>query len=615
MTRPSVAAKARELASAEGAAKALSFLRAQLGSERLPPGEVIALGKLVSRLQSTDPGEGRLTSVLILGQCTTSWLVQALSARALAVDLHCQVHEGAFDNVLQSLAALAGDDVPDVLVLLPWHQRLLARNDVSSAERLELELDFWREVWTLAAQKGVKRIIQVGYDWMNAGPLGFHLAGGDGGDIDLVTRANQRLRQSLPAGGYFIALDAVSGVQGRQHFYDARALHWTRQPFSEAGLVELATHIAAGLRASLWGPCKVLVLDLDNTLWGGVVGETGPLGIGLGDSAAGESFLSFQRYLKGLSERGILLAVCSKNNPADAKEPFLQHPDMVLKLSDFAYFEASWEPKSTGIIKIAEELNLGLDSFVFFDDSDFERELVRQALPSVKVVNVPSEPAEYINALQRGLWFESGAVTEEDKRRSALYQAQVYSREAREQSGSVEEYLQSLQMTASVCPISEADLPRIVQMLGKTNQFNLTTRRHGLAEVREILQSPGGIGFSLRLRDRFADHGLVALLLAKASDECTSEKTLVIDSFLMSCRVIGRTVEGYFIRTLAQHAVKAGFVRLEGEYIPSPKNHLVALLFEQMGFERIRETEGGGSVCCLQLPAAIWPRTFVSNGS
>jgi FkbH-like protein len=231
------------------------------------------------------------------------------------------------------------------------------------------------------------------------------------------------------------------------------------------------------------------------------------------------------------------------------------------------------------------------------------------------VVNVPSEPAEYINALQRGLWFESGAVTEEDKRRSALYQAQAYSREAREQSGSVEEYLQSLQMTASVCPISEADLPRIVQMLGKTNQFNLTTRRHGLAEVREILQSPGGIGFSLRLRDRFADHGLVALLLAKASDESASEKTLVIDSFLMSCRVIGRTVEGYFIRTLAQHAVKAGFVRLEGEYIPSPKNQLVALLFEKMGFERIRETEGGGSVCCLQLPAAIWPRTFVSNGS
>ena len=271
----------------------------------------------------------------------------------------------------------------------------------------------------------------------------------------------------------------VSGEFGRASFYDQRRYYWTKQPFSEAGTLHLTGHLWAGVRALTTGPKKVLVLDLDNTLWGGVVGETGPLGIGLGDSPEGEAYLAFQKHVKDLTRRGIVLAVASKNNPADAREPFETNLDMALKLDDIAAFEACWEPKGATIQRIARTLNLGLDSFVFFDDNPAEREQVRQALPEVEVVDVPEDPAEYVRVLQAGLWFETVGLIDADWRpASEQYAVERKRRELQETSGSLDDYLRSLEMVAEVKAIDEADLQRVVQLPGKTNQFNLTTRRH-----------------------------------------------------------------------------------------------------------------------------------------
>lgn len=375
----------------------------------------------------------------------------------------------------------------------------------------------------------------------------------------------------------------MSGLSGRTAFYDRRRYHWTKQPFSEAGLVALAAHLGAGVRALTLGPKKVLVVDLDDTLWGGVVGERGAEGITLGDGPAGEAFVAFQRHLKGLAARGVALAVCSKNNLADAQEPFLRHAQMPLSLDDIACFVANWEPKPQNLRHIAQQLNLGLDSFVFFDDNPAEREAVRQALPEVGVVEVPADPAEYVDALQRGLWFEAVALTEEDRLRGASLRAEQQRSALQDRAASLDDYLRSLQMRARLGDVAEADLPRLVQLLARTNQFNLSTRRHGEAALRALLDAPRALGLSLRLADRFADHGLVALLLAQP--EAGDDGALRIDSFVMSCRVIGRGVEDFFVDALLQRARALGFERVIGEYIPSPRNGLVATLYPRLGFQ------------------------------
>ncbi len=232
-------------------------------------------------------------------------------------------------------------------------------------------------------------MLQVGYDWMLPGAEGYGLAGEPGGIVELTRAANAALRRERPPGSYFLDLEMVSGMMGRESFYDPRRYYWTKQPFSERGTLRLAEHLWAGVRAVTTGPKKVLVLDLDNTLWGGVVGETGPLGVALGESPDGEAYRAFQKHAKALTKRGIVLALASKNNEADGREPFEKNPEMVLGLDDIAAAEINWEPKGTTIRRLAETLSLGLDSFVFFDDNPAEREQVRQAIPEVAVAEVP----------------------------------------------------------------------------------------------------------------------------------------------------------------------------------------------------------------------------------
>lgn len=603
MKQESVTAEARRLERVGDHGAALSLLGDALRKGQLGADEWSVVGRQVNRLLRSSAAQQNPLRILVLGQCTTTWFAQGLASSAWGQQVPCLVEEGPFDNVVQVLEAMSTTSPPNVLVLLPWSQHLLSGQerapDVLAAEAL----DFWKRAWRLASQKGIKRLIQIGYDWIFPGALGYHLSASPGGDIDLVRRLNAELRAAMPAESYFVPLEELSGTLGRSQFYDLRRMYWTKQPFSEAGLMNLSEHVIAGLRALTSGPRKVLVLDLDNTLWGGVVGETGPLGVELGDSPRGEAFRQFQRHVKALTRRGVLLAVCSKNNAEDARECFRQNPDMVLKLDDFAHFVANWEPKTTGLREIAETLRLGLDSFVFFDDSPFEREMVRQAMPDVAVVDVPEDPSDYVRALQEGLWFESCVLTDEDKKRSHLYRAEVAHRAARNDAGGLDDYLASLDMQATVRPIDTTDMQRIVQLLGKTNQFNLTTRRHTTEALRELLSRPGSIGLSLRLEDRLSDHGLVAVVLG-VKVPLAGVSAMEIDSFLMSCRVIGRTVEAHLLQSLIDVADVAGYQRVIGRYLPTPKNHLVASFFEQMGFAHIAPDDRAGECFELKLPAA-----------
>ena len=361
--------------------EALSLMALAFREESFSAEELDRAGRLL--LKEFQIPTAECTSARILGQCTTSWLLPALASQAFARDLRLNLSEGEFDNVLQEVAAL--DSPPDVLVLVPWHRRLFQSRDVDA------EIDFWRQVWTLAAQRGGRRLVQVGYDYVVAGALGHQLSGAIG-DVELIRRANREFRRALPRDAFFVDLEQISGELGRDAFYEPRQYHWTKQPFSQVGVMRLASHIAAAIKALTTGPKKVLAVDLDNTLWGGVVGELGPFGVELGESPEGEAYRAFQSYLKALAGRGVVLAVVSKNNPDDVEEVFSKNADMILRKDDFAALEVGWGAKSEALKRIASTLNLGLDSFVFFDDEPAERAHVRQLLPVVEVVDVPKIP-------------------------------------------------------------------------------------------------------------------------------------------------------------------------------------------------------------------------------
>ncbi len=559
--------------------EALRHLREGFSRRALESQEVLQAGRLL--LEEYDGTEAIRPDldVLVLGQCTTSWLVPAVTALSAVQGVKARVQDGNYDNVMQDLSQLGSS--PDVIVLFPWHQRLFGTLSGSAQERVQEELGFWRQAWQFVPRETC--LIQIGYDWIHPGAMGHHLSAKADGWIQLVRLINGTLREHLPRGAFFIDLEQISGLMGRESFYDPRGYLWARQPLSDPGTVRLAEHVSAGIRALVQGPKKVLVLDLDNTLWGGVVGEEGPLGLELGESPAGEAFRHFQSHLKDLSRRGCLLAVCSKNNLKDAIEPFEKNPEMVLTRDDFVAFEASWDPKAQAIERIARSLGLGLKDFVFFDDNPAEREHIRQALPEVEVVEVPEDPSEYVRVLQAGLWFESVQLTREDQHRTENYRTEIRRQEASSQAGSMEEYLQSLEMFAEAFPIQEPDLDRVCQLIGKTNQFNLTTRRHPVNQVRRMLALPGSVGLALRMGDRFGDHGLVSVILAVPQSE--EEETLRIDTWLMSCRVIGRTAEYFLFNHLLDKARESGYSKLIAEYIPTRKNDLVRDLYSELGFQ------------------------------
>lgn len=568
----------------------------------LEPNQVGQLGKLlVKDLPAAFP-ETKPLEVLLLGQCTTNYLPPLITAWAWADGLHVTVRDGEYDQVVQEL--MRQEKVPDAVVLLPWNQRLLSHDKRSAEDRIEDEMEFLQQAWGQVARLKAK-LVQVSYDWTGAGALGYAMSARRGGDISLVRRANASLHSALPAGAFFVDLEHVTAWHGKSRLYDERNYHWLKQPFSPEGLSVVARKMATGLRVLTTGRRKVLVLDLDNTVWGGVVGELGPNGIAVGGTTEGEAFLAFQKHVKRLKESGILLAACSKNNDADAREPFEKNEMMVLRLGDFAAFHASWDPKPARIRQIAKELNLGLDSFVFFDDNPAEREHVRAELPEVIVPEVPIEPALYIRTLMETLAFEAVDLTSADAERAGQYAAEASRRRMETETATPEQYLASLEMRAEVQHVDASNTDRVVDLITKTNQFNLTTRRHSRAAVEELCISPRSVCFAVKLADKFGDYGLIAVVLGVAEDDTT----LRLDTWLMSCRAMGRTVEHFTLNYIAEAARNLGYKTLLGEYLPTAKNVPVKSLLPDFGFT---PDEASGSLWTFPLTSFVTLATQVS---
>jgi len=377
----------------------------------------------------------------------------------------------------------------------------------------------------------------------------------------------------------------IGGLASR----DERGWFESKQPCSPALMVEAAREVAHLIASLKRAPKKVLALDLDNTLWGGVIGDDGLEGIELGDtSPRGEAFKAFQKYVASLKERGVLLTVCSKNDYANAAEPFEKHPEMVLHLEDIVSFKANWEPKADNLRVMAAELNLGLDSFVFVDDNPAEIEIVRQFAPEVTTILLGPDPADYVGQLQDSRLFEPRTITTEDAERTSQYRSDVQRKELQASHTDMDSYLASLDMEAVISEFTPVDVPRLSQLINKSNQFNLTTRRRSEAEVIAVMNDPGQVGYSFRLKDRFGDHGLISVVIGQKSGE-----TMQIDTWLMSCRVLKRQVEEEVLNELARLALARGCHRLEGVYLPTAKNDMVRDFYPRMGFSVLRENGSG----------------------
>jgi FkbH-like protein len=401
-----------------------------------------------------------------------------------------------------------------------------------------------------------------------------------------VGRINQKVYELAThhAGVYVLDLAAWAAFEGTSHA-DVMLDLVARQPMSAVGQMAFALFVARSLRLLLVPRSKVLALDLDNTLWGGVVGEDGVAGLTLGHEFPGNVHLRIQRELLELRNRGVLLVLLSKNNEADARQAFESLPEMLLKWEDFAVRKIDWNHKHENLRSAAQELNLGLDSFVFLDDSDYEREQMRQLIPEVQILNESPDPLHILRCLWETDAFDSLSVTAEDRQRHHDYAVRS-ARDVKGHEDDLEGFLKSLQIEATIEEVGSANLERVVTMLGKTNQFNLTTRRHSRAQVQAMVEMEGSIALALRLRDKFGDQGIVAVLLAVPGG---NNGSLIVDSFLVSCRALGRGLEDALWAELLTRASRQNVRRLEAEYFKTAKNGIVAQLYDRFGLHRIEE--------------------------
>jgi FkbH-like protein len=473
---------------------------------------------------------------------------------------------------------------------------------------LHEECKDWSLLWQTAFSGTGAQIIQNAFDAPFWQQLGNHEMRQAASLKHYITRVNLQLYDSAPEYVTLLDIDAMATTHGKKSWSDERFYLQAKLPCAPDYLVDYAHNLASIISAQKGATRKCLVLDLDNTLWGGVIGDDGVGGIKLGQGdPESESFLYFQKYIKALKQRGVILAVCSKNDDANAREVFLSHAEMELRLEDISCFVANWNDKASNIRTIAKTLDIGLNSIVFVDDNPAERAIVRQLLPEVAVPELPIDPSGYIEAVDKHRFFQVVTLSTEDFKRTEFYKSNEARTTVQSSTQSINEFLKSLKMIALVSEIGSSNLERCVQLINRSNQFNLTTKRYSTAEVLAISKSQDWVTFTVSLSDRFGDNGLISVLIARIEG-----KALIIDTWLMSCRVLKRGVENFLLEIILGFSQQRHLDRILGDYIPTAKNALVRDHYKSLGFEQVKEEAEGQTHWELPVPHfPIAPSTFI----
>ena len=589
LVRDDAEASFRLLTAAAGKLPDLSAVNAASG----------VLGELEGA-KNSQPGFVK-TRIAVAGNCTLKPLADALKVGMLSHSVDADVWEAPFDQ----WASLMVDEAsplyqfsPSFLVLYLSSLGLTASSTRSPADVIDMLKSCLRGF----SQKSSAHIILILPEPLEEER--FSLSG----HFSWRAQLTGELCQSLGSRVLFVDPGQVLAEVGEKNWYAARFWYHAKMPCHPNAMVSLGAHVGLTIARCISVPVKVVACDLDDTLWGGVVGEDGWQNLRLDVHTTGGPYIRLQAFLKRLAEKGVLLVAVSKNNDADVREVFEKNDDMLLKWEDFTMVAANWSPKSQNIAYVAKTLNLDLRHFCFLDDSPFERDEVRSALPRVIVPELPDSPEDFVPILVKSGLFHVPLVTEEDKKRVRFYRTEAARVEEMSKVGDLDSFLKGLDLKLYPLKIHDDNIDRVVQLINKTSQFNLTNKRYDSAGVQRHTGDPEVYGFCYRVVDRFGDSGIASVLIAVPEED---KHVYVVDTWVMSCRVMGRTVE----RAIFEHLLswmEAREVRLvKGIYLPTGKNVPVEGLYRDLGFGQIRKTEAGAVIHDYEVKTAYAGNRFV----
>ncbi|MBR4729904.1 MAG: HAD family hydrolase [Prevotella sp.] len=553
--------------------------------------------------------------VALLGDTATQLLVTAIKGEAVDRGINLDLYEGEYSQVERQLmdptSELYEFDADIIIVfqsthkLGEYHSSLPMENQALLAEE---RLSFIASLCEnpLFANK---KLIYFNYPEIEDTVFGSYANKVESSFSYQVRKLNFELMNLARQYPNLFICD-IAGLQnlfGRQFMFAPNVYMTTEMVLSVNALPYVASRVVDIIAAIKGQFKKCLILDLDNTVWGGVIGDDGLEGIELGHGLGiGKAFTEFQMWIKKLKQRGIIICVTSKNNEDTAKEPFEKHPDMILKLDDIAVFQANWETKVDNIRTIQGILNIGFDSMVFLDDNPFERNMVRENISGITVPELPEDPAMYLEYLYSLNLFETASYSNADKDRTKQYQVEAKRVSLSKTFTNEADFLKSLNMISTVSGFTKFNTPRVAQLSQRSNQFNLRTIRYTEADIESMAQDPDVIDLSFTLEDKFGDNGLIAVIIMKKQDE----DTLFVDTWFMSCRVLKRGMENFTLNTMVEYAKAKGYKRIVGEYIPTPKNKMVEMHYPNLGFSRI---ESASNQYMLDLTSYIPKECYITK--
>ena len=528
--------------------------------------------------------------MVVMGNCSTQHLVTAIKGYSYLENFlleiidtdYNQIQSQVFDSNSELYVSKAD------FVLIQLSSEKLYESFFESDTKKDFAEQIIRDIksyWQNINSQLNANILQFNFVEINDSVFGNYASKTKESFIYQIRKLNYLLQIEAENNSNVFIVD-IASIQtnvGRNQFYDPKLYYMAKMPFSIEVLPQIAKNVIDVVKSQKGIFKKCVVFDLDNTIWGGVIGDDGLSGIEIGELGAGHAYEEMQRYLKSLKNRGIVLGVCSKNNENIAKEPFQKHPDMILNLEDISIFVANWEDKATNLKYIQKTLNIGMDSIVFLDDNPFERNLVKEMIPEATVPDLPEDAAYYVSYLRHLNLFETASFSNADIDRTKQYQAEVNRVELEKSFENFDDYLKGLDMVAESKPFDDFQTPRIAQLTQRSNQFNLRTVRLSETDVNGIKNDSNYITQYFMLKDKFGEHGLISLAYMKKRND----DTLFIENWLMSCRVLKRGMEEFVINRLVSLAKENGYKTILGEYIKTQKNSMVESIYEKLGFSSI----------------------------
>lgn len=550
-----------------------------------------ALAKELMKFEKETHEYEKKLKIAVIGTTSIQYFAKTLKYILGLQGVEAELYQSDYDGINM---CLLGENPelrefsPDYIVILPHYTDIKSFPDIFAGKDeflalLNQTVEKYNRIWKNISGLGNTHVFFCNFVIPYLEELGSAESNMQNSKTEFMRAVNREIMLSKPSYVTVVDLDSYASYVGKEKWFDMAAYFTTKTGFSHQFLLPVINKIVRLIQVTQGKMKKCLVLDLDNTLWGDVVGDVGPMGVILDpNDPEGEAYRYFQTYIKGLKERGVILAVCSKNDESLAKQVFAENPNMILKLDDIACFMANWEDKASNIANIASALNIGIDSIAFFDDNPAEREVVRRNLPQVSVIEVPDDPDRYAKALFDSGVFDLPCITKEDISRANTYVENTKREKLAESFVDYESYLRALEMEGRIERVSADNMERFVQLINKSNQFNLRTQRYKEKQIIQMLAEPAYHLFGVYLKDKFSYYGLIACVILK--DE--SDNTLFVDTIVMSCRVLKRGVEDLIMDAIAGIAHEIGCKQIVGEYIRTERNSMVSDFYDSYGFEK-----------------------------